>query len=742
LNLGSTYKEPISELNLKYAIKKYCCGNIEPVFNKVSRGGHQDSEEKTGNTAETTDLNLNAEKDDDEVQSDSVDFQHHERHTDVLWQEDEVQSDPLDLQQEDFHTDVFLQPDELQSDALDLQHEELHTAVVSQGEDQKQEKDNNSKEESAHQKTEDVELKESSFVQKTHSVSWGPRFKKWQQWQLSRRKQSQRQASLSDLPKTEVPPTNSTSEEKAETKPEKNNMIQKHRKRTVVRKLVLGTVRLGFALVTCYVLVCVFFVCLTTLVPLLPLLPGAAVAVFSSLRHLLNFEGLLLLTALLKLLKQMKNPENSKDPKKSPAAPAPKQQHFTFELLNDRYDIDQMAFEQAELQSLKAQLLALEGKANSSVTYSALKSLLTRVSRTAESRRIQRNANNNNTEPLPVPADECLRTLNTTINLNSTISGENSLTASTQGNKTIIDSTHGRVFVIKWPDSSIDIDGMEFLREAVDFLLQVASSHSNDEVVMLLDSPGGSVSRFGLGAAQLRRIRNAGITLTVCVDEVAASGGYMLASVGNKILASPFALVGSIGVLVTPIVNVQKALEKYGVESYEFSAGKHKMGITPIGRVTSEKMDQMQKMLDTVHNAFKNEIKKDRPLVDIDLVSTGEIWLACDALKLNLVDQLLTSDEYISKRLKEAAVYRLRHYKQPVHWFKHFLSPPKKDRLMSQIRLPLQEWLQHFLKFCMTSFNKSCCPGLAIPNEEKSDFYRTNFLGTSDILELKQMFGL
>ena len=193
------------------------------------------------------------------------------------------------------------------------------------------------------------------------------------------------------------------------------------------------------------------------------------------------------------------------------------------------------------------------------------------------------------------------------------------------------------------------------LREEISLILKVA--RPKDEVALILESRGGSVSHYGLAANQLQRLRNNNIPLTVCVDKVAGSGGYLMACVGNQILSSPFAFVGSIGVLFG-IPNVHDFLKKHDISYEEFTAGKYKRTVTPLGKITEEKRQRLTEQLELVHNQFKNFVKQYRD-IDLEQTATGEAWLAEEALKKGLVDKLQCSDDYILEKLNSHNVYTI-----------------------------------------------------------------------------------
>ena len=200
-----------------------------------------------------------------------------------------------------------------------------------------------------------------------------------------------------------------------------------------------------------------------------------------------------------------------------------------------------------------------------------------------------------------------------------------------------------RLFVLDF-DGDIKATDVENMRQEISALLTIAGKE--DEVLVRLESGGGTVHGYGLAASQLQRIRDQGIPLTISVDKVAASGGYMMACVANKIIAAPFAIIGSIGVLAQ-IPNLNRLLKKYDVDFEQLYAGEFKRTLTLFGENTAKGRAKMQQELEETHELFKSFVKSQRPSLDVDKVATGEHWLGTRALELGLVDQLQTSDDYL-----------------------------------------------------------------------------------------------
>lgn len=210
-----------------------------------------------------------------------------------------------------------------------------------------------------------------------------------------------------------------------------------------------------------------------------------------------------------------------------------------------------------------------------------------------------------------------------------------------------------RVYVLDF-NGDIEASEVESLREEITALLSMATP--KDEVVLRLESPGGMVHAYGLAASQLLRIRERDIALTVCVDKVAASGGYMMACLASKLIAAPFAMIGSIGVLVQ-LPNFHRLLQKHDVDYETISAGEFKTTLSTFGEITQKGREKVKEDVEEMHSLFKTWVKEHRPAVAIDSIATGETWVGMQALERNMVDALLTSDAYIVAACEDADVF-------------------------------------------------------------------------------------
>lgn len=219
------------------------------------------------------------------------------------------------------------------------------------------------------------------------------------------------------------------------------------------------------------------------------------------------------------------------------------------------------------------------------------------------------------------------------------------------------DDSNDKIFVLSFK-GDMQANAVESLREEITTIL--SGSEKPAEVVLRLESPGGAVHGYGLAASQLVRLRDNGVKLTICVDKVAASGGYMMACVADKVLSAPFAIIGSIGV-ISQMPNINKLLKKHDIDVEMHTAGQYKRTLTVIGENTDEGREKFKEELNEIHRLFKDFVKSNRPVVELEKVATGEFWLGQDALDMKLVDELKTSDQYLLERSENAELFEIRY---------------------------------------------------------------------------------
>jgi len=219
-------------------------------------------------------------------------------------------------------------------------------------------------------------------------------------------------------------------------------------------------------------------------------------------------------------------------------------------------------------------------------------------------------------------------------------------------------STPPSLFVTDFP-GDVSASQVDALREEVTAIVRTAKP--GDEALVVLQSGGGTVTGYGLAAAQLQRFKQHGMKLTICVEQVAASGGYMMCCVADKVIASPFAVLGSIGV-ISDLPNVYERLKKEGIEFQTVTAGKYKRTLTPTKKVTREDLEKSKEDIEKILVLFKSFVKQNRPSLDIDDVATGETWFGEDALAKGLCDEIRTADDVLSEYVdKEFNVYEVKY---------------------------------------------------------------------------------
>ncbi|WP_192036973.1 protease SohB [Halomonas sp. YLGW01] len=218
------------------------------------------------------------------------------------------------------------------------------------------------------------------------------------------------------------------------------------------------------------------------------------------------------------------------------------------------------------------------------------------------------------------------------------------------------DASQANVWVLDF-HGDLKASGTSRLAEEVSALLEVVEE--GDEVVVRLESAGGLVHAYGLAAAQLDRLREAGVTTRICVDKVAASGGYMMACCADRVQVAPFAVLGSIGV-VAQVPNVHRLLKRHDVDVEVLTAGRYKRTLTVLGENTEEGRDKFLADLEHTHELFKRHIAERRPSMDTEQLATGEIWYGREAVEKGLADEVMTSDAYLLSRMQEARVFSVR----------------------------------------------------------------------------------
>lgn len=226
-----------------------------------------------------------------------------------------------------------------------------------------------------------------------------------------------------------------------------------------------------------------------------------------------------------------------------------------------------------------------------------------------------------------------------------------------------------RLFVLDFK-GDIKATAAASLREEISAVLRVAKR--GEQVLIRLENSGGTVHEHGFAASQLTRLKQHGLQLLVAVDKVAASGGYLMACMADRLIAAPFAIVGSIGVLAQ-LPNFHRLLEEKGIDFEQVMAGRYKRTLTMFGKNTDEGREKLQQEVEDIHELFKSQIREHRPQVDLERVATGEHWYGIRALELKLVDELKTSDDFLLEAAKDHDLYHLA-YKRRRSWQERVLG--------------------------------------------------------------------
>lgn len=224
-------------------------------------------------------------------------------------------------------------------------------------------------------------------------------------------------------------------------------------------------------------------------------------------------------------------------------------------------------------------------------------------------------------------------------------------------NSKISPTIKNRIFVLDF-NGDIRASEVDNLREEITAIL--TSATPKDEVVVKIESGGGMVPNYGLAASQLQRIRERNIPLTACIDKIAASGGYMMACVANRILAAPFAILGSIGV-VAQLPNFNKLLKKHDVDFELITAGEYKRTLTMFGENTDKGREKFQEEINEAHELFKNFVAQNRSIVNIEAIATGEHWFGTRAQELRLIDDITTSDDYLLRASEKSDIFEIKY---------------------------------------------------------------------------------
>lgn len=247
-----------------------------------------------------------------------------------------------------------------------------------------------------------------------------------------------------------------------------------------------------------------------------------------------------------------------------------------------------------------------------------------------------------------------------------------------------------RIFVLDF-DGDMKASAVEHLREEISAILTLAKP--DEEVLVKLESSGGMVHSYGLAASQLQRLVTAGLRLTISVDRVAASGGYMMACIAQKIIAAPFAIIGSVGVMAQ-LPNFNRLLKKHDVDVELHTAGEYKRTLTMFGENTEKGRRKFLEELEDTHVLFKQFVAEHRPQLNIDEVATGEVWYGRQAIANHLIDEIQTSDEFLLARREDNDLFLVQYVEKK----------PWQERLGLAAEVGIERAVQRLLQKAATRF--------------------------------------
>jgi protease-4 len=207
-------------------------------------------------------------------------------------------------------------------------------------------------------------------------------------------------------------------------------------------------------------------------------------------------------------------------------------------------------------------------------------------------------------------------------------------------------------------------------------------------LVFRIDSPGGTVVAAQEIYSEIRKLRGKKKTLS-SMGNVAASGGYYVASATEEILANPGTITGSIGV-ISEYANVQDLLKKIGFKSTVLKSGRFKDVGSPLREMTAEEGVYLQGLLENIHHQFIRDVAQGRQktVEEIEPLSDGRVFTGEQAKEIGLVDRLGNFQDALDRAAELAGIEG-----KPV-----ILYPEEKRRRILEYLIPgLMEWFQDFL---------------------------------------------
>ncbi len=188
----------------------------------------------------------------------------------------------------------------------------------------------------------------------------------------------------------------------------------------------------------------------------------------------------------------------------------------------------------------------------------------------------------------------------------------------------------------------------------LDTIQDLENDESNVGIMLVIDSPGGTVYEADEVYLALRKYKNAGKQLWAYFKSVAASGGYYIACAADTICANRNTMTGSIGVIIGPTIDATVLLDKIGIKATNFASGKNKGMLNYNEPLTDEQRQIMQSVVDETYEQFVSIVSQGRKksIKEVKALADGRIYTANQAKENGLIDNVGTL-ENAEDRMKE-----------------------------------------------------------------------------------------
>jgi signal peptide peptidase SppA len=223
----------------------------------------------------------------------------------------------------------------------------------------------------------------------------------------------------------------------------------------------------------------------------------------------------------------------------------------------------------------------------------------------------------------------------------------------------------------------LDFDGQKEIIERA-FSIKKAPA-----IAISINSPGGSPVQSHLIYSHIRKLAKKNKKkVLVFAEDVAASGGYLIACAGDEIYANSSSIVGSIGVIYASF-GLQELIKKAGIQRRVYTAGKNKSTLDPFTEEKQEDIERLKKIQLELHADFikvvedsrSSKLKKDN---NPDLF-TGEFWSGSTAKKLGLIDEIGNADDVIKQRFGEDVI--IKKFEKQKSWLNKKLSSASESQI-------------------------------------------------------------